>query len=288
MSSTPTIIPESTSFSIDCPPVPVAWNTSGSKRPANSAASRVTKGVVTPNIVNPIGGRSSPLAGIGWATMPAIALAALPSTCREMRLRPATSVTEYIIAMSEGPTYGATFDDATVDTISLGTPTGRARMAGVTSAVPPEPPAPMMPESSPACAITYLVSASDIAATASPRSADRTAAAPSGWCAATSSGVTSAVDTWPVVPTSTKMASEPAARMTSVRYSSSSCLVSPVPTTNTELMTAPSSQHHSSQRSHDVSSGRPAGRCPGRECPGRRARRVAGRTCRRPPGRCGG
>ena len=288
MSRTPTIIPESTSFSIDCPPVPVAWNTSGSNRPASSAARRVTRGVVTPNIVNPIGGRSSPLAGIGLATMPAIALAALPSTCREMRLRPATSVTEYIMAMSEGPTYGATFDDATVDTISFGTPTGSARMAGVTSAVPPDPPAPMMPASSPAWATTYLVSASDIAATASPRSDDRTASAPSGWCAATSSGVTSAVDTCPVVPTSTKIASVPAARMTSVMYSSSACLVSPVPTTNTELMAARSSQPHSSQRGHDVSSGRPAGRRPGRGCPERRARRAAGRTCRRRPGRCGG
>src|SRR6188472_101759 len=228
MSRTPTISPESTSFSIDCPPVPVAWNTSGSNRPASSAARRVTKGVVTPNIVSPIGGRSSPLVGI--------ALAALPSTCREMRLRPATSVTEYIMAMSEGPTYGATFDDATVDTISLGTPTGSARIAGVTSAVPPDPPAPMMPESSPAWATTYRVNASDIAATASPRSDDRTATAPSGWYAATSSGVTSAVETCPVVPTATKIASVPAARMTSAMYSSSACLVSPVPTTNTRLM----------------------------------------------------
>ena len=40
----------------------------------------------------------------GWLTMPASAWAALPSTCREMRFRPATSVTEYIIAMSDGPT----------------------------------------------------------------------------------------------------------------------------------------------------------------------------------------
>ena len=39
---------------------------------------------------------------------------------------------------------------------------------------------------------------------------------------------------------------------------------------------------------HDVSSGRPAGRRPGRGCPARRARRAGGRTCRRRPGRCGG
>ena len=122
--------------------------------PASSSARRVTSGVVTPNIVSPTAAGHPALAGIGLATMPAIALAALPSTCREMRLRPATSVTEYIMAMSEGPTYGATFDDATRRHHQLRHPTGRARMAGVTSAVPPDPPAPMMPASSPAWATT--------------------------------------------------------------------------------------------------------------------------------------
>ena len=60
--------------------------------------------MVTPNIVNPIAGRSVSLGGTGWAAMPATALAALPSTTREMRLSPATSVTEYIMAMSTAPT----------------------------------------------------------------------------------------------------------------------------------------------------------------------------------------
>ena len=37
MSRTAAIRPESTSFSIDCPPVPVAWNTSGSNRACERA-----------------------------------------------------------------------------------------------------------------------------------------------------------------------------------------------------------------------------------------------------------
>src|SRR3546814_21038849 len=62
-----------------------------------------------------------------------------------MRFRPCTSVTEYIIMMSEGPTYCPTLPEATVEIITLGRPTGRRRIAGVTSAVPPEPAAEMMP-----------------------------------------------------------------------------------------------------------------------------------------------
>ena len=77
--------------------------------------------------------------------MPASAWAALASTRSEMRLMPATSVTEYIMQMSEGPTYGFTSPEATVETMTLGTPIGRPRMARVASAVPPEPPAEMRP-----------------------------------------------------------------------------------------------------------------------------------------------
>ena len=105
----------------------------------------MTSGVVTPNIVSPAAGRSSALGGTGFAAIPATALAALPRTTREMRLSPATSVIEYIMAMSAAPTYGATLPEATVDTITLGTPTGRACIAGVINAVPPEPPMPMIP-----------------------------------------------------------------------------------------------------------------------------------------------
>ena len=80
--------------------------------------------------------------------MPASACAALPSTCREIRFSPATSVTEYSIAMSDAPTYGATSPEATVDTMTLATPTGSARIAGVINAVPPEPPSPSTPPTS--------------------------------------------------------------------------------------------------------------------------------------------
>src|SRR3546814_9586396 len=71
--------------------------------------------------------------------MPARAAAPLASTCFEIRFKPCTSVTEYIIRMSEGPTYCPTLPEATVEIITLGRPMGRRRIAGVTIAVPPEP-----------------------------------------------------------------------------------------------------------------------------------------------------
>jgi hypothetical protein len=129
-------------------------------------------------------------------------------------LSPATSVTEYIIAMSAGPTYMPTSPDATVETITFGTPIGRARIAGVTRAVPPEPPAPTIPARS-ARVRTNRVSASDIASTDDPRSPVNTAALPAGCCPATSVGVTSACDSSPDVLTSTSVASTPAATMRS-------------------------------------------------------------------------
>ncbi len=83
------------------------------------------------------------------------------------------------MAMSDGPTYMPTSPEATVDTITFGTPTGRARIAGVTSAVPPDPPAPTIPPRSVRVS-TNRVSASDIASTDDPRSPVNTAAAPAG------------------------------------------------------------------------------------------------------------
>ncbi len=59
---------------------------------------------MTPNIVRPSAGLVSGAGGTGWAAMPLTACAALPSTWREIRFRPATSVTEYSMAMSLGPT----------------------------------------------------------------------------------------------------------------------------------------------------------------------------------------
>src|SRR3546814_5976246 len=67
--------------------------------------------------------------------MPARASAPLASTCFEIRFKPCTSVTEYIIRMSEGPTYCPTLPEATVEIITLGRPMGRRRIAGVTIAV---------------------------------------------------------------------------------------------------------------------------------------------------------
>ena len=102
---------ESTSFSIDCPPVPVAWKTRQSCSPSSWRDTAWTQGVVTPNIVSPMAGRVSaadlsaaPALSADQAIMPASACAALDSTRAEMRLMPETSVTEYIMQMSDGPT----------------------------------------------------------------------------------------------------------------------------------------------------------------------------------------
>ena len=107
-SMTPAIMPESTSFSIERPPTPVAWNTRHSNSSRSAALMRCTAGVVTPNIVSPTAGRRRVGRGLPPSrrafAMPISACAPLASTWREIELRPETSVTEYIIVMSEGPT----------------------------------------------------------------------------------------------------------------------------------------------------------------------------------------
>jgi hypothetical protein len=96
-----------------------------------------------------------------------------------MRLMPWTSVTEYIMQMSDGPTKRFTSPDATVETMIFGTPTGNRCMAGVASDVPPEPPAEMIPARS--RRVTMKRSkASAIARIALPRSPENTARAPFG------------------------------------------------------------------------------------------------------------
>jgi hypothetical protein len=112
-------------------------------------------------------------------TMPAMACAALPSTSSVIALSPCTSATECIIVMSDGPTYLLHLAEATVETISLGTPTGSARIAGATMAVPPEPPADMMP-AMPSCRAIQRSKASVMPATEWPRSPVNTPAAPRG------------------------------------------------------------------------------------------------------------
>ena len=121
----------------------------------------------------------SPPDGVGCAIIPANACAALASTFSLMRLMPCTSVTEYIMQMSLGPTYGRVSPEAIVDTITFGTPTGSARIAGVASAVPPEPPAEMRPPRSRRVRMKCS-NATAIALTALPRSSVNTARSPSG------------------------------------------------------------------------------------------------------------
>ena len=112
-SITPCIRPESMSFSIDLPPMPVAWKTSGSqsfsisfddllharRRDAEHRhADERTLGGGAPAWVwrvlfDPAARHRAP-----WHAQP------LPSTARETRLSPCMSVTECIIVTSVGPT----------------------------------------------------------------------------------------------------------------------------------------------------------------------------------------
>ena len=85
--------------------------------------------MVTPNIEAVISGFSSPSGGTVAFAMPASAPAALDMIRAEIRLTPAMSTTEYIIVTSTEPTYGLVSPEATVETISFGTPIGSCRIA---------------------------------------------------------------------------------------------------------------------------------------------------------------
>ena len=67
----------------------------------------------------------------------------------EIELTPATSVTDAISVRSLAPMYARVSPAATVETISLGTPTGSARIALVAIAVLPDPPAASTPSQRP-------------------------------------------------------------------------------------------------------------------------------------------
>ena len=109
----------------------------------------MTHGVVTPNIDAAISGRLSPSSsGAAW-TIPAMAAAALARMRAETELMPATSTTEAASSMSLAPTIGRVSPAAIVETISLGTPTGSARMASAAIDVLPEPPAASTPSQRP-------------------------------------------------------------------------------------------------------------------------------------------
>ena len=66
-SITPASRPDSTSFSIDWPPVPVAWKTRQSYRSSSCFITACTHGVVFPNMLSPIAGRDSVAAPAGRA-----------------------------------------------------------------------------------------------------------------------------------------------------------------------------------------------------------------------------
>jgi hypothetical protein len=145
---TPASILESTSFSIERPPVPVAWKTSGSHSAAISLDTACTQGVVTPNIVSPTAAfpqRGLPVAGsvrpAGPSPFRPSPRAPFPRTLREIRLR-TLHVGHGVHHRDVGrPDIGGDVAEATVEIITFGTPTGSACMPAVAIAVFPEPPA---------------------------------------------------------------------------------------------------------------------------------------------------
>ena len=117
-----------------------------------------------------------------------------------------------------------------METMTLGTPIGRPRMARVASAVPPEPPAEMRPPRSRRRA-TNCSNATAISLTAEPRSPVNTARSPLGWCRATSRGWIMAGDGRPDVARSTVTVRTPSFSRQLRRKKSSRPLVSKVPAT---------------------------------------------------------
>jgi hypothetical protein len=153
--------------------------------------------------------------------MPASAPAAFAMIRAETWFTPAMSTTEYIIVTSTEPTYGLVSPDATVETMSFGTPIGSSRIAWVTRAEPPEPPRPPIASSRPSAWSRFTISAApraivSIAAPRSPAEARASASAPTA--AATSSRVTSgAASGSPTIPASTSRTSTPCSRVRSAR-----------------------------------------------------------------------
>jgi hypothetical protein len=162
--------------------------------------------------------------------MPPSACAALASTCSLMRLMPCTSVTEYIMQMSLGPTYGRVSPLAMVETITFGQPIGSARMPAVASEVPPEPPALMMPPRSRRVR-TNCSKACAMAVTARPRSPLNTAASPPDGGAPLRAGARWRATACPLVDRSTVTTRKPSFSRHWRRKNSSRALVSKVPAT---------------------------------------------------------
>ena len=115
-----------------------------------------------------------------------------------------------------------------METITLGRPMGRRRMAGVASAVPPEPPAEISPPMSRREPMKRS-KASAMAATDAPRSPLKTAVAPLGWNRATSAGPISAGEGfWLVLRSTVTVPSPSFSRQLRMKVSSRP-LVSKVP-----------------------------------------------------------
>jgi hypothetical protein len=120
----------STSFSSDWPPVPVAWKTRQSILRLERPATACTQGVVTPNMVRPIAGRAVAATGRRWATMPAKRMRAVGQHCARDAVEPG-DVGDRVHHRDVGrPDIGLTSPEATVETISLGTPTASAASPG--------------------------------------------------------------------------------------------------------------------------------------------------------------
>ena len=154
---------------------------------------------------------------------------------REIRLTPATSTIDGMSTTSLLPTYAPVSPAATVETHTLGTPTGRARMAAVTTLLPPDPPMPTMPSNRPSaypCSAT-LAAPSPIAFMAAPRSpATRSDSSDAPAAAATSLASTSTAKAShsPITPVFTDRTSWPRAKICSRKKAYSTPFVSNAPT----------------------------------------------------------
>ncbi len=203
----------------------------------------VTAGVVTPNIEATTIGFSSPSGGTVARAIPASAPAAFAMIRADTRFTPAMSTTEYIIVTSTEPTYGLVSPEATVETISFGTPIGNSRIAWVTSAEPPDPPRPPIASRRPSAWSRFTISAAPraIVSTAAPRSPARASSPTSAPAAAATSsrGTSGEASGSPTIPASTRTTSTPCSRIRSARYAYSRPFVSSVPTRTTVGISSP-------------------------------------------------
>ena len=123
------------------------------------------------------------------------------------------STTELSMKMSLSPTYCRTMPEASVLTMTFGTPSGSAFIAAVAMVVPADPPRPRTPDTSPRACASRASRAAPSAAfvTASPRSAFfRTASSVvSASSKMRSRGMSAATAGVPSAPTSTSVTGTP-------------------------------------------------------------------------------